>query len=628
MHPNIKYIFNIYWFFIIVLAVPRITDAHFSIGVDNGGDSQVLTDAWFNALDTLGVEFVVFHYAPNRAYTGIEQSDWIADFSRKMADHQIEYVLNFELANWLYSWIDADNWDWCAGPNGTHRWNFKPEVLQTVAQSGQCIGVMFDEAGHMQINNNWVWKNRQKLRLPFLADCQSFSLQQAYQATVDTIQQITRFYKQSGISRVLTEDVFPIMFHNFARGGMLPAPKILKETFTPIAAAMSLGASLEYHLPELWITPDLWKYGDYPGHSATELFSALKFAFWIGADRIYVENMNYGNTENGLIYFDDENNIHLGKHGQMMRQFAKEYVPNQLRTFSWRDFSPSVAIIRFPDTDGGQAASSFWPDELYGSSELHSTPTTRNWFKIWHLLSHGVIPKSGLNLNYVPVPFQFLVPINNVVVFDHLVTADMLASTKCIFLTGIKISESTMKAVINQSKKGTLVISPPHLAPSHDTENWLITDDVLSDEVKRKVAPFLGAPDEMRYVFGNREVIFKPIAGNYNNVQVIVQNNTKVATRQSSTFTTDSIFVYPNPFNSSASIQFRLAAPGIVNLNVYNLNGQLVRNILNKYMSAADYEIAWDGKDQSGLVVSSGVYFIILAVNDKHVAIQKITFIQ
>ncbi|RKY55039.1 MAG: hypothetical protein DRP89_04060, partial [Candidatus Neomarinimicrobiota bacterium] len=49
-----------------------------------------------------------------------------------------------------------------------------------------------------------------------------------------------------------------------------------------------------------------------------------------------------------------------------------------------------------------------------------------------------------------------------------------------------------------------------------------------------------------------------------------------------------------------------------VSLRVYNLLGKEVRVLINKQLTAGKYNLLWDGKDQSGNPVSSGIYFYIL----------------
>ena len=66
---------------------------------------------------------------------------------------------------------------------------------------------------------------------------------------------------------------------------------------------------------------------------------------------------------------------------------------------------------------------------------------------------------------------------------------------------------------------------------------------------------------------------------------------------------------YPNPFNASTQIAYRLATPGLVRLTVYNTLGQPVRTLVNQLHSAGFYQVPWDARDQKGAAVGTGVYF-------------------
>jgi len=65
---------------------------------------------------------------------------------------------------------------------------------------------------------------------------------------------------------------------------------------------------------------------------------------------------------------------------------------------------------------------------------------------------------------------------------------------------------------------------------------------------------------------------------------------------------------YPNPFNPGTTIRFGLLQPARVSLAVYNLLGERIRTLVNGQVSAGFHEIAWDGRDEAGRSVSSGVY--------------------
>ena len=66
---------------------------------------------------------------------------------------------------------------------------------------------------------------------------------------------------------------------------------------------------------------------------------------------------------------------------------------------------------------------------------------------------------------------------------------------------------------------------------------------------------------------------------------------------------------YPNPFNPETSIRFSVDKTGDVSLVVYNILGQKVRTLVSeKGLRAGVYEAKWDGKDESGKSVASGLY--------------------
>jgi hypothetical protein len=67
---------------------------------------------------------------------------------------------------------------------------------------------------------------------------------------------------------------------------------------------------------------------------------------------------------------------------------------------------------------------------------------------------------------------------------------------------------------------------------------------------------------------------------------------------------------YPNPFNAQTNINFSLAVPSDVSINIYNIVGQLVKNISGHYNAGAN-KVNWNASD-----VSSGVYFYRINVGN------------
>ena len=65
---------------------------------------------------------------------------------------------------------------------------------------------------------------------------------------------------------------------------------------------------------------------------------------------------------------------------------------------------------------------------------------------------------------------------------------------------------------------------------------------------------------------------------------------------------------YPNPFNTSTTIRYQLYQPTIVNISIYNIIGQHIIELVNEYQDAGYYLVSWNGKNQSGNMVASGIY--------------------
>ena len=65
---------------------------------------------------------------------------------------------------------------------------------------------------------------------------------------------------------------------------------------------------------------------------------------------------------------------------------------------------------------------------------------------------------------------------------------------------------------------------------------------------------------------------------------------------------------FPNPFNPSTTIPFTVAEHGPIELDVFDLLGRPVRSLVSGPVPAGDHAVIWDGSDESGSRVGSGVY--------------------
>jgi len=74
---------------------------------------------------------------------------------------------------------------------------------------------------------------------------------------------------------------------------------------------------------------------------------------------------------------------------------------------------------------------------------------------------------------------------------------------------------------------------------------------------------------------------------------------------------------YPNPFNPSTTIRFSVSQGGSAMLEIYDLTGRHVRTLLSGEVSAGTHSVQWDGRDERGSSVGSGVYFYRLRLGSK-----------
>lgn len=66
---------------------------------------------------------------------------------------------------------------------------------------------------------------------------------------------------------------------------------------------------------------------------------------------------------------------------------------------------------------------------------------------------------------------------------------------------------------------------------------------------------------------------------------------------------------YPNPFNPSTTIRYEVPRRSKVEINVYNMLGQLIATLVNGEIEAGRYFVTWNGRNDQGIQMSSGVYF-------------------
>ncbi len=68
----------------------------------------------------------------------------------------------------------------------------------------------------------------------------------------------------------------------------------------------------------------------------------------------------------------------------------------------------------------------------------------------------------------------------------------------------------------------------------------------------------------------------------------------------------------PNPFRAQATVSFELPSRQSVHLGIFDLSGRLCRTMLEGGLDAGRHDLVWDGRDDEGRTVASGIYFVVL----------------
>ncbi|MCK5148369.1 T9SS type A sorting domain-containing protein [bacterium] len=84
---------------------------------------------------------------------------------------------------------------------------------------------------------------------------------------------------------------------------------------------------------------------------------------------------------------------------------------------------------------------------------------------------------------------------------------------------------------------------------------------------------------------------------------------------------------YPNPFNPETKINYQLAEAGPVEITIYNLLGQKIRNLIDQDQSVGSYNLYWHGDDASGSKVATGTYLVVLKTQ-QGVRTQKVVMLR
>ena len=230
-------------------------------------------------------------------------------------------------------------------------------------------------------------------------------------------------------------------------------------------------------------------------------------------------------------------------------------------------------------------------------------------------------------------PGLFLSPGTGAVFNLQFLTAEptnVIDTTSVNFVT-TKLLDGQMKEIPLQLKNGKITIQKDVLLGDMNIDGKL---DLIDIEIMVDIVMGSTQPDNYQQIVGDvnsdgtidladvqqlikivnpSTVALQKMLGDYE----IQDYPTKYELKQS----------YPNPFNSTTRIQFSIPEMTHVNLSIININGQLVKTLVNGQLPTGFHNVLWDGSTNGGNLVSSGSYYYVMK-SEKYTSIKSITLLK
>ena len=152
---------------------------------------------------------------------------------------------------------------------------------------------------------------------------------------------------------------------------------------------------------------------------------------------------------------------------------------------------------------------------------------------------------------------------------------------------------------------------------------WLLNGSTLQSYDGKKVVEYATGLSgyTMQFAIDNDGLVwFGGLEGATNNGIMSYNKNSAVMAVDSPQALPEALVIrgnYPNPFNPSTTIEFLLPEAGLTTLTIYGITGQKVRELAGEQLARGVHTVVWDGRDDRGLNVSSGVYLCRLKMGDQ-----------
>lgn len=181
---------------------------------------------------------------------------------------------------------------------------------------------------------------------------------------------------------------------------------------------------------------------------------------------------------------------------------------------------------------------------------------------------------------------------------------------------GVSVSLSGDNAIVGAYREDTggTVAGAAYVFERDGSGNWNEVTKILAGD--RQFGDSFGNSVS---ISSNRAIVGAPFKNNVAGASYIFEQGTTGIHHADSESIPEKLSIhqnYPNPFNPSTTIRYSLPEHSKITIIIYNQLGQKVKTLVNQNQSAGNHQIDWDGKNEIGQSLSSGIYFYQLKAGD------------
>jgi len=155
----------------------------------------------------------------------------------------------------------------------------------------------------------------------------------------------------------------------------------------------------------------------------------------------------------------------------------------------------------------------------------------------------------------------------------------------------------------------------------------IVTDSIITCSLGYKTAAMKQISSYLHWDFANIWNINPEINNGYPFLRNLPLPTLREYEPHSPDILQNSLVNFPNPFNPSTLISFIITAPTSVQINIYNIKGQKIRALLNTDLAIGKHEVQWNGENDHGQLVGSGIYLYNIQTN-KNTAVKKMVLMK